>query len=244
MEKIISYPISVIYYLLFGLTLVSFHPIQWFCFNVFGYQAHKKSVDYMNFLFIKFTALLGTSYKFENIERLPKNAPIIFVSNHQSMYDIIAMIWFLRRFHCKFVSKKELGKGIPSISYNLRNGGSVLIDRKDPKQAIPAIKGLGDYIEKHHRSAVIFPEGTRSKTGKPKAFAQTGLKILCKSTPSAYVVPISINNSWKIVKFGFFPLGLGNRLTFTLHKPLAVSDFDFAELMEKTESEVINGIKF
>jgi 1-acyl-sn-glycerol-3-phosphate acyltransferase len=160
------------------------------------------------------------------------------------MYDIIAMIWFLRRFHCKFVSKKELGKGIPSISYNLRNGGSVLIDRKDPKQAIPAIKGLGDYIEKHHRSAVIFPEGTRSKTGKPKAFAQTGLKILCKSTPSAYVVPISINNSWKIVKFGFFPLGLGNRLTFTLHKPLAVSDFDFAELMEKTESEVINGIKF
>jgi 1-acyl-sn-glycerol-3-phosphate acyltransferase len=91
---------------------------------------------------------------------------------------------------------------------------------------------------------VIFPEGTRSKTGKPKAFAQTGLKILCKSTPSAYVVPISINNSWKIVKFGFFPLGLGNRLTFTLHKPLAVSDFDFAELMEKTESEVINGIKF
>jgi 1-acyl-sn-glycerol-3-phosphate acyltransferase len=96
----------------------------------------------MNFLFIKFTALLGTSYKFENIERLPKNAPIIFVSNHQSMYDIIAMIWFLRRFHCKFVSKKELGKGIPSISYNLRNGGSVLIDRKDPKQAIPAIKGL------------------------------------------------------------------------------------------------------
>jgi 1-acyl-sn-glycerol-3-phosphate acyltransferase len=75
------------------------------------------------------------------IERVPKNVPIIFVSNHQSMYDIIAMIWFLRRFHCKFVSKKEL-EGIPSIS-NLRHGGSALIDRKDPKQAIPAIKGLG-----------------------------------------------------------------------------------------------------
>jgi 1-acyl-sn-glycerol-3-phosphate acyltransferase len=53
----------------------------------------------------------------------------------------------------------------------LRHGGSALIDRKDPKQAIPAIKGL-EYIEKHHRSAVIFPEGTRSKTGKPKAFAK------------------------------------------------------------------------
>jgi len=244
MEKIVSYPISVIYYLLFGLTLVIFHPIQWVCLNVFGYQAHKKSVDYMNFLLLKCTNILGTTYKFENIEGVPKNVPIIFVSNHQSMYDIIAMIWYLRRFHCKFVSKKELGKGIPSVSFNLRHGGSVLIDRKDPKQAIPAIKGLGQYIEKNNRSAVIFPEGTRSKTGKPREFAQTGLKILCKNTPSAYVVPVSINNSWKMVKYGFFPLGLGNRLTFVLHKPLAVSEYNFDELMVKTESAVVKGIKF
>jgi 1-acyl-sn-glycerol-3-phosphate acyltransferase len=244
MQKLISYPISVIYYLCFGLTLVVFHPIQWICLNVFGYQAHKKSVDYLNLFLVLCTRLLGTRYKFENVENIPKNVPLIFVSNHQSMYDIIAMIWFLRRFHCKFVSKKELGSGIPSVSYNLRHGGSVLIDRKDPKQAIPAIKRLSEYIEKHKRTAVIFPEGTRSKTGKPKEFAQSGLKILCKYAPSAYVVPISINNSWKMVKYGFFPLGLGNRLTFTVHKPLAVSEFDFAELMAKTESEVVKGIKF
>jgi 1-acyl-sn-glycerol-3-phosphate acyltransferase len=47
-----------------------------------------------------------------------------------------------------------------------------------------------------------------------------------------------------MVKYGFFPLGLGNHLTFTIHKPLAVSEFSFAELMEKTESEVVKGIKF
>jgi 1-acyl-sn-glycerol-3-phosphate acyltransferase len=82
------------------------------------------------------------------------------------MYDIIGIIWYLRRFHTKFVSKKELGKGIPSVSFNLRHGGSVLIDRKDPKQAIPAIKGLSEYIEKHKRSAVIFPEGTRANAEK------------------------------------------------------------------------------
>ncbi len=244
MQKLISYPISVIYYLCFGLTLVVFHPIQWICFNFFGYQAHKKSVDYLNFFLLRCTNLLGTTYKFENTEDIPKDVPLIFVSNHQSLYDIVAMIWYLRRFHCKFVSKIELGKGIPSVSYNLRHGGSVLIDRKDPKQAIPVIKGLSEYIEKNTRSAVIFPEGTRSKTGKPKEFAQSGLKILCKYAPSAYVVPITINNSWKMVKYGFFPLGLGNHLTFTIHKPLAVSEFSFAELMEKTESEVVKGIKF
>ncbi len=243
MEKLISYPISVIYYLCFGLTLVIFHPIQWICLNVFGYQAHKKSVDYLNFFLVRCTNILGTRYSFENIENIPKGVPIISVSNHQSMYDIIGMIWYLRRIHAKFVSKKELGKGIPSVSYNLRHGGSILIDRKDPKQAIPMIKGLSEYIEKHKRSAVIFPEGTRSKDGKPKEFAQSGLKILCKYAPSAYVVPITINNSWKMVKFGAFPMGLGNKLQFIIHEPIAVKDYSFEELIQKTESTIVNAIK-
>ena len=186
---------------------------------------------------------MGTTYTFKNRELIPKGVPVIFVSNHQSLYDIVAMIWYLRRYHCKFVSKKELGKGIPSVSYNLRHGGSALIDRKDPKQAIPAIKILSEYIEKHTRSAVIFPEGTRSKTGIPKEFAQSGLKILCKYAPSAYVVPISINNSWKMVRFGFFPLGLGNHLTFTIHKPLSVKELSFEELSQKVEKAVVEGIK-
>jgi 1-acyl-sn-glycerol-3-phosphate acyltransferase len=243
MEKLISYPISVVYYLCFGLFLVIFHPIQWVCFSVFGYQAHKKSVDYLNFFLVRCTNLLGTTYSFENRELIPKNAPIIFVVNHQSMYDIIGMIWYLRDFHTKFVSKKELGKGIPSVSYNLRHGGSVLIDRKDPKQAIPIIKGLSEYIEKYKRSAVIFPEGTRSKDGKPKEFAQSGLKILCKYASSAYVVPITVNNSWKMVKFGAFPMGLGNKLQFIIHNPIAVKDMSFLELMQKTESAVVSSIK-
>jgi 1-acyl-sn-glycerol-3-phosphate acyltransferase len=153
------------------------------------------------------------------------------------------MIWYLRRFHAKFVSKKELGKGIPSVSYNLRHGGSVLIDRKDPKQAIPAIKKLAEYIETHKRSAVIFPEGTRSKDGKPKEFAQSGLKILCKYAPSAVVVPITVNNSWKMVKFGAFPMGLGNKLEFIIHDPIAVNEFPIEELLEKTEKAVVQSLK-
>lgn len=243
MEKVISYPISAIYYLCFGLCLVVFHPVQWICLNVFGYRAHKKSVDYLNFCLLSCTRLLGTTYRFKNREIIPENVPLIIVANHQSLYDIIAIIWYMRRCHPKFVSKKELGSGIPSVSYNLRHGGSVLIDRKDPKQAIPVIKGLSEYIEKHKRSAVIFPEGTRSKNGHPKEFAQSGLKILCRYAPSAYVVPVTINNSWKMVKYGFFPLGLGNRLTFTVHEPIAVSDFSFDEIMQRTEAAVTGGIK-
>ncbi len=228
--------------LLFFLGLIVFHPIQWVCFNIFGYQAHKKSVDYLNFYLLRVANVIGTTFKFENRADIPENTPLIVVANHQSLYDIIGIIWFLRKFHPKFVSKKELGKGIPSISYNLNHGGSVLIDRKDPKQAIPTIKKLADYIELLNRTAVIFPEGTRSKDGKPKEFAQSGLKILCKYAPSAYVVPITINGSWKLVKFGFFPLGLGNRITFTIHKPMAVKDFSFEDLMTRTEKAIVNSL--
>ena len=243
MEKIISYPLTFIFALFFLLTLLIFHPIQWICFNVFGYQAHKKSVDYMNFLLTKTTNILGTTYSFKNRELIPKGVPIIFVANHQSMYDIIGMIWYLRKMHPKFVSKKELGKGIPSVSYNLRHGGSVLIDRKDSKQALSKIKELAEYIEKNKRSAVIFPEGTRSKTGVPKKFAESGLKILCKYAPSAYIVPITINNSWKMLKFGDFPMGLGSKLEFIIHEPIAVKEYPFEEIIQKTENTVIQAIK-
>lgn len=244
MLKLISYPLSIIYYLLFGATIVIFHPIQWICFNLFGYQAHKKSVDILNFFLVANTYILGTRYKIENMELIPEGVPLIIASNHQSLYDIIAIIWFMQKVHPKFISKIELGKGIPSISYNLNHGGSVLIDRKDAKQSLTAIKKMAEYIETNKRSAVIFPEGTRSKTGKPKPFAENGLKILCKYAPSAYVVPVTINNSWKMTKWGSFPMGLGNKLTFTIHTPLAVKDMPFPVIFEKTEKAVVDGIVY
>jgi len=243
MQKIVSYPLSVLFYLTFLLFLLIFHPIQWICLNLFGYQAHNNCVAIMNFFLVRTTHILGTTYNISGLEKLPMGVPLIIVANHQSMYDIPAIIWFMRKVHPKFISKKELGKGIPSVSYNLRHGGSVLIDRKDPKQALPAIKQMGEYIEEHKRSAVIFPEGTRSKTGVPKRFSENGLKILCKYSPSAYIVPLSINNSWKMVRFGQFPLGLCNNLTFTIQEPFAVNGIPFAEVMERAENAVVQGIK-
>ena len=71
------------------------------------------------------------------------------------MYDIPPIIWYLRKYHPKFISKIELGKGIPSVSYNLRHGGSVLIDRKNPRQSLPAIMKFADYIREKNRAAVI-----------------------------------------------------------------------------------------
>lgn len=226
MEKILSYPVTVLYFICFGLVLVIFHPIQWVCLNVFGYTAHKKSVTILNFFIMRCTNVLGTRYAFHNSFELPTNRPIIIVSNHQSMYDIPGIIWYFRKNHPKFISKKELGKGIPSVSYNLRHGGSALIDRKDSRQALMEISKFGKYISQTKRTAVIFPEGTRSRTGKPKRFAVNGLKILFKTVPDAVIVPLTINNSWKLLKFGKFPMGLGNKVTFTTHQPIELKSYE------------------
>lgn len=242
MQKILSYPLSVIYYLLLGLTLVIFHPIQWICFNLFGYTAHKKSVDALCFFLVLNTYVLGTRYKIEGLEKLPKDTPLIIAANHQSFYDITTIAWFLRRVHIKFVSKIELGKGIPSISYNLTHGGSVLINRKDPKQSLTAVRKIAEYVEEHKRSVVIFPEGTRSTTGKPRPFAESGLKILCKYAPNALMVPLTINNSWKVTRWGSFPLSIGNKIVLTIHDPIRIKDHPFSEVFEQTEKAVTESL--
>ena len=225
MQKLLAYPLTVIYYLCFFITIVIFHPIQAFCYRVFGYPALKKSVDVLQFFLMRCMNILGTRFTFNNPFDIPTNQPLIIVANHQSMYDISPIIWYMRKHHPKFISKIELGKGIPSVSYNLRHGGSVLIDRKNPRQSLPAIMKFGEYIEETKRAAVIFPEGTRSINGEPKPFQTKGLEILFKKIPSALIVPISINNSWKTLKYGKFPMGLGTHITFTVHKPINLATF-------------------
>ena len=243
MNKILLLPITLVYYFFFLMVMCFFQPFLWLFFKIFGYKGLKQTFDLVTFLSLKCSHILGCRYTFENKNFIPKNAPIIFVSNHQSLSDTAGMNWYLRQFHPAFVTKKELGKGIPSLSYYIRNGSCVMIDRNNPKQAIPQIKTLAEYIEKHNRSSVIFPEGTRSKNGEPKEFAQSGLKILCKYAPSAYVVPITINNSWKVYQYGYFALSLGHHLFFTVHKPFKVSDYIFEELINKTEKTIVDGIK-
>jgi 1-acyl-sn-glycerol-3-phosphate acyltransferase len=242
MLKLLAYPLSAIYYLLFGFTLVFFHAIQWICLNLFGYNAHKISVDALCFFLVRNTYVLGTRYKICGLEKIPNGVPLIIVANHQSFYDIIIIGWFMRKTHPKYISKIELSKGIPSISYNLNHGGSVLINRKNPKQSLAEIHKIADYIQTYHRAAVIFPEGTRSKTGKPAPFAESGLKILCKYAPSAYIVPVTINNSWKMTKWGSFPLGIGNKLECIIHDPISVSETPFPALFEKTERTITQAI--
>lgn len=242
MVKIIAYPLTLLYLLFFGLALLIFHPIQWFCFTVFGYNAHKTSVDYLQFCLIKCLHILGTRFTFNNNFEIDANTPLIIVANHQSMNDIPPILWYLRKHHPKFISKKELGKGVPSVSYNLRHGGSVIIDRKKPIESIQAIKDFAERVKTNNWSAVIFPEGTRSRNGKPRPFKTKGLITLIDHIPNATIIPLTINNSWKTLRYGKFPMGLGSHIKFEVHQPLKISDFPLDDLLKKIENDITQSI--
>lgn len=244
MTKLLAYPLTIIYAFFFFLMLIIFHPIQWFAFNVLGYQAHKRVVICLQFWLMRCLNILGTRFSFHNSHNIPTNKPIIIIANHQSMYDISPMMWYMRKHHPKFISKKELGKGIPSVSYNLRHGGSVLIDRKKPFVSITAIENFAHRVAENNWAAVIFPEGTRSKTGKPKPFKTKGLLTLINHMPNALIVPISINNSWKTLRYGKFPMGLGAHITFKVHKPITANSSDPLALVKHIEETIVKDINY
>jgi len=107
MRKKLAYPLSLIFFICFGLVLVIFHAIQWFCFNILGYKAHKISVVWLQFWLMRITNILGTTYAFDNSYNIEPNCPLIIVANHQSLYDIPPLIWYFRKHHPKFISKKN-----------------------------------------------------------------------------------------------------------------------------------------
>ncbi|QIP12873.1 1-acyl-sn-glycerol-3-phosphate acyltransferase [Spirosoma aureum] len=216
MKKILDYFLSSVYLLYFGLTLVVFHVLQVIAFHVFGKPAHKKVVDWMNAFIAYGWYLTGSSIRFQQQPNLPTDRPIIFVANHQSMFDISPIIWFLRRHTPIFVSKIELAHGIPGVSYNLRKSGAALIDRNDPKQAIVEIARLGKHIQQTKHSAVIFPEGTRSSSGKMRPFVAGGLAMLLKRAPDALVVPIAIRGTGPFNPTGVFPLTSFSRMSWVV----------------------------
>lgn len=243
MRKILGYILSPIHYLAFGLFLLIFHPLQWLSLKLGGYEAHKKTVDIFNLCLLATYYLLGNSVRFTRRFDLPTDRPILFISNHQSMYDIPPLIYFLRKYHAKFISKIELTKGIPSISFNLKHGGGANIDRKDSKQAIAEILKLAQRMKANNWSAVIFPEGTRAKTGNLKPFSAGGVATIIKKVPNVLVVPVAINNSWKMVQYGTYPLNTFINMSWTVLRPIEPQDASIEDVVKEAEDAIRNHIQ-
>lgn len=236
-RRILSWVVTVPYVPLFGFILCFFHPLQMIALR-FGYTAHKIVLDLMNLCLVTNFRTAGTRFKVTFDTPIPEQTPVILVSNHQSMYDIPLIIWNLRKYHPKFIAKRELGKGIPSISFALRHMGSVLIDRGSQAQALEAIGEFGKTIATRQFMACIFPEGTRARDGKMKHFKSAGLITLLRTMPDALVVPMALDGSWELVRYKLLPIPFGVTVTFQVLAPVSREGKDERAIVAECELRI------
>lgn len=239
MKRVLDYLLSIIYMIHFGATLAFFHVYQVIVFTLFGRKGQKIAADHLNFSLTYGLLWTGASIRFEHKAPIPENRPLVFIANHQSTYDISGAGWFLRKYTPIFVSKIELAKGIPSVSYNLRKSEAALINRKDSKQAISEIARLGKHIQANNFSVIIFPEGTRTQSGEMKPFAVGGIATLLKRAPGALVVPLVIQGTGALNPTrGLFPLVSFSPLSWTTLEGIEPSGYSYEELTNLVQQRI------
>ena len=237
MIKFLYWIPTILFFVIFGLILAVFHPLQ-VVGKAIGYQAHKTVVDVMILCINASLWVLASPPKFLRLHgALPKDKPLIVVSNHQSMFDIPAIARLFMKNHLKYIAKKKLANGIPSISYNIRHGGSITIDRKKPKEAQQLIKEMAQYLNETKRSVLIFPEGTRSWDGSMRPFKRAGLVTLLQEMPEALVIPVAINNFWKIGRYRMKPIPFAMKLSCTA-LPVIDRSSEPEEIVDLVEKEI------
>ena len=134
--------------------------------------------------------LLGMKIEIQGLENIPKNEPVIFVSNHQSMMDIKLSLACIPT-NISFISKDTIFR-VPILGAYMKVSGHIPIQRGEDRKAyetlLTAVKKLTA-----KKSLVVFPEGTRSEDGQLGAFKRGISLIILKS--GRRVMPMAICGS-------------------------------------------------
>ena len=179
----------------------------------------------------------GIRVRAKGQENIDAQIPRIYMTNHQSYFDILALLAYLT-VDFKFILKQELMK-IPLFGFAMRGAGYIGIERGDPRKAVQSINRAAEKI-KGGASVVIFPEGTRSIDGKLQAFRKGGFHLALKS--GCDIVPVAIINSYRIVPKGSLRINKGS---FGIHigKPISVRDYNkksMAQLMDRVRGAMLS----
>ncbi len=237
-KSIVDWIFTIPFLVGFGLTLVVFEPIARIA-RLFGLRPMEVTMGVMQRILLVVFRLAGTRLKVERSPLVRPRTGYILVSNHQSLFDVPIFGGLLFSNYPKYVSKRELGRWLPSVSFNLTHGGNALIDRGDPVQARDAIRELGEAAERRNVAVVIFPEGTRSRDGRLRAFRKGGLAELLAAAPTLPVVPVAIDGAWKLLRNKLFPVPFGTTVRVRFSDPLVRADGDDArQLLERARSDI------
>lgn len=183
--------------------------------------------------------LLLVPIKVTGRENVDPNQSYVFVANHQSFLDVFAVYgWLPNNF--KWLMKKELRK-IPFVGTACAVAGHIFVDRSNPRAAMESLTYIKAQLH-DGISTVIFPEGTRTRTGEMGRFKQGAFKIAMDM--DLPVVPISLSGFFDAMPRNKFYVKPFSRVALHIGKPIDISQFnDINEAMTELHTQVKNGIK-
>jgi len=139
-------------------------------------------------------AASGIQVAVSGMERIDPARPYIFMSNHQSNFDIPVLLAHLP-VQFRWLAKAELFK-IPVFGRAMRGAGYISIDRADREAAFKSLGKASEAI-RNGVAIMIFPEGTRSLDGTLKPFKKGGFVLAVDA--GVPIVPVTIRGTHAIM---------------------------------------------
>ncbi|MUK88363.1 1-acylglycerol-3-phosphate O-acyltransferase [Ornithinibacillus sp. L9] len=175
----------------------------------------------------------GTTVHVNGKEKL-LDEPVLYVANHQGLFDILAFLGHLGK-PVGFVAKKEINK-LPIIRKWMELLYCVFIDRNDRRQSMKAINQGIENLKAGH-SLVIFPEGTRSRGSILNEFKSGSLRLATKA--NVPIIPVSIDGTYKMLEEGNGRIQ-ASEIKMTINDPIYPDDYkdlksgELASLIQRT----------
>lgn len=164
----------------------------------------------------------------EGLENLDPKASYVFVSNHQSLMDIPAILTRLP-YQFRFFAKKSLFK-IPFLGTHLKRAGHLPVDRSNARNSLKSMSEGGRIVAERGVSLLIFPEGGRAPKGL-REFKEGAAYIAIKS--GAPVVPMAICGMRELLPMGSLTIRSG-RVRLRIGEPIATSGMKLSDREELT----------
>ena len=142
-------------------------------------------------------ALVGIRCRVHGLEHVPRDRPVVFCANHVSNVDPPALFVVLHP-RLRMLYKAEFEK-LPILGRAVRIGGFIRVERGNPEQGQWAVEQAVAAL-KAGRTVLVYPEGTRSRTGELLPFKKGGFVMAIKA--QVPVVPVAIDGARAAMKKG------------------------------------------